>query len=306
MPMRMLGKTGMCVSVVGHGCAIQFKNLAEGAWQSSLDAALAGGINIFDFASEYGTEVRAGIYFTPSLRSKVYLTTKINARDYNGAKTEFESSLRLMKTDYVDILFCHALSTGENMDTIKNGVWKYMLECKTKQTARFIGFSSMASASMSKTFLTTAGVDPDVCILALNAAAKGTLYPPAAFIKDALPVANAANVGVCAMKVVRDMTGSMSAEDLMAYVLNMKDSTGKYAVATMFMGFTNGANEVTTDINLAKKICANLAGGCGTGVLQPVYNFEDIERRASRICTPETVCWMRPDYRDNGQEYIWA
>jgi aryl-alcohol dehydrogenase-like predicted oxidoreductase len=298
MPMRKLGNTDMLVSVLTHGCAVQFFNLPDGEWQKSLDAAIAGGVNLFDFAQEYGTEPRAGIYFTPSLRSTVYLTTKLNSRDYNGAKAEFATSLQNMKTSYVDLLFCHAIDSTVTLDTLKNGAWKFLQECKKNGSARYIGFSSMSGPDISQQFLDPAnGMAPDVCMMALSAGVKGCEYPPAQFISNCLPLANANSVGTIAMKVLRGMTGTISAEELMAYMLNKKDANGKYCIASMTIGFTNGATEVSTAVDLVKKIV-------GTSVL--AYDYEDIERRAARLTTPDTMCWMREDYRDNGQEYVWA
>jgi hypothetical protein len=302
MPMRKLGKTDMLVSVLTHGCAVQFNNLPEGEWQKSLDAAIAGGVNLFDFASEYGTEPKAGTYFTPTIRSKVYLTTKLNSRDYAGAKNEFATSLKNMKTSYVDLLFCHALDSSVTINTLKTGAWKFLQECKANGTARFIGFSSMSGPDISKQFLDPVnGMAPDVCMMAISAGVKGTQYPPAGFISNCLPLANAANVGVIAMKVLRDMTAAATPEELMAYVLNKKDAKGNYAVATMTIGHTYGATEVTKNIALVKKIMSS-----GTGVLSSRYDFKDLERRTAQLTTPDTMCWMRDDYRDNGKEYFWS
>ena len=302
MPMRKLGNTDMLVSVLTHGCATQFNNLPDGEWQKSLDAALAGGVNLFDFASAYGTEPRAGAYFTPSIRSTVYLTTKLSSHDYDGAKAEFATSLQNMKTSYVDLLFCHALDSTVSLDTLRNGVWKFLQECKKNGTARYIGFSSMSGPEISQQFLDPAnGMAPDVCMMAISAGVSGTDYPPAAYISNCLPLANAANVGVIAMKVLRGMTGTASAEELLAYVLNKKDADGNDAVATMTIGHTFGATEVAANVALVEKVL-----GSGSGVLGSLYNYKDIERRAARVTTPETMCWMRDDYRDDGKDYVWA
>jgi hypothetical protein len=108
-------------------------------------------------------------------------------------------------------------------------------------------------------------------------------------------------VGVIAMKVLRDMTSAATPEELMAYVLNKKDAKGNYAVASMTIGHTYGAPEVTKNIALVKQIMSS-----GTGVLSSRYDFKDLERRTAQLTTPDTMCWMREDYRDNGREYIWS
>jgi predicted aldo/keto reductase-like oxidoreductase len=301
MPMRTLGKTGLSVSVLTHGCAPTWVGLGAATMKQTIDTALAGGINVFDFASEYGTEPLCSTYLPPSIRSTINITTKLNSRDYNGAKTEFENSLKVMKLDYVDILFCHNIDTSVNIANLKAGAWKYLVEAKAAGKTKFIGFSSMASSATSKQFLQTTGMDPDVCMFAISAGLKGTPNDPSGYIKDCLPIANSANIGVFSMKAIKGMTGVATAKELLAYVLNLKDSSNNPSVASITFGPGGGPNEVQQNIDLVKQILGS------SGVVdEALYDFKDLERRAAKVNNPESMCWMRHDYRDGGEEYVWA
>jgi len=301
MPMRTLGKTGLSVSVLTHGCAPTWLALGSATMKQTIDTALAGGINLFDFASEYGTEPLCSTYLPPSIRSTINITTKLNSRDYNGAKTEFENSLTVMKLDYVDILFCHNIDTSVDINNLKTGAWKYLQEAKTSGKARFIGFSSMASSATSKVFLQTTGMDPDVCLFAISAGLKGTPNDPSGYVNDCLPIANSSNIGVISMKALKGMTGVATPKELLAYVLNLKSSANNPAVASITFGPGGGPSEVQQNIDLVKQILGT------SGVVQEaLYDFKDLERRASKVNNPESMCWMRPDYTDGGKEYVWA
>ncbi len=102
MPTRVLGKTGLKVSVVGMGCA----------WTSDpsvVARALDLGINHLDTAPVYqgGNNeplVRAGM---GKRRRQVILTTKTEAGSKNEALQQLEKSLRELGTDYVDVWYLH-------------------------------------------------------------------------------------------------------------------------------------------------------------------------------------------------------
>ena len=54
MPMRILGKTGAKISILGYGCGSQFMRMPDGEWEPHFEHAFNSGINYFDTASTYG------------------------------------------------------------------------------------------------------------------------------------------------------------------------------------------------------------------------------------------------------------
>ncbi len=179
MPKRILGKTGMKISVLSFGGGSQFKKNKDGDWEPLLQRAIELGINYFDTHMDYGTEKRFG-EILPRHRKKIYIVTKFDARDADGAMKSFEGSLKRLKLDYVDALLLHNLGKEDDLKAFAKGTWKWMQKLKSERTARFIGFSSMRSATASKNFIER--LEPDIALVAMNATryggfAKLTLKP---------------------------------------------------------------------------------------------------------------------------------
>jgi aryl-alcohol dehydrogenase-like predicted oxidoreductase len=74
----------------------------------------------------------------------VFLACKSELRDYDGVMSDFSESLRLLKTDHIDLYQLHAVTTDEDVDRIlsKNGALKAFLELRDKGVIRYIGFSA--------------------------------------------------------------------------------------------------------------------------------------------------------------------
>ena len=141
---RLLGRTGMKVSVVG------FPGLALTKYdQEKCTAALHGafdrGVNLFDVAPAYGAgdaEVKMGIGMQGLDRGKYYLTCKTKKRDKAGAQLELERSLQRLKTDYFDVYQLHHLvRPAEVSDACgAEGAMEVALKAKEQGKLRFIGF----------------------------------------------------------------------------------------------------------------------------------------------------------------------
>jgi predicted aldo/keto reductase-like oxidoreductase len=290
MPMRPLGKTGVMVSVLGYGI---------GGNTQAYDAAVAAGINLFDFFRTYSGGDTLARYFKKGteLRSKVLLSTKVEEwLNYTGAKNWVDQSLRDMDQDYIDIMMMHACDPWMTLSSLKSGSWKALQEAKAAGKVRFIGFSDMNDAYVANNIINNfEGID--VCLLALNSS-QTTLYDGYGFVTQTLPVANKAGIGVTAMKTLSGLVGAASAETLWAYVLSQKDSQGNPAVASIISGMN--LSQLQGNINLVKKIIGP------SGVIdETAYNFKELERRTRPLCNPESLSYLRPDYRD-GKPYVWS
>src|SRR6185503_3611137 len=215
LPRRRLGKTGEMVSCIGFGCGTRFCSIEnEDAAQALLERALHLGINYFDTAGSYTrrgierlSEKRIG-EFSKNRRKEIFLATKIDPRDRDGALRSVETSLKLLQTDYVDLIQIHSLNNLDDLGRIggSNGVLAAVLQLKEQKTARFIGITghndgaAMAEALRRHDF--------DTVLMSLNAAqsanpiAQRKMEPIPAFENSALPVALQKNMGVLSMKVM--------------------------------------------------------------------------------------------------------
>jgi len=281
MPKRVLGKTGMKVSVLSFGGGSQFKKNKDGAWEPLLQRAIDLGINYFDTHQNYGTEERFG-QILPKYRKKIYIVTKFDPRDEKGAMKSFEGSLKRLKVDYVDALLVHALHKGDDLKAFAKGTWKRMQKLKSEGTARFIGFSSMSSATKSKEFIEQ--LDPDLAMVAMNA----TRY--AGFAKLTLKPAVKKNVGIIAMKTMRGIVTrkGINPGDLLQYVLDQE------GVASAMVGHY-GMDVLEANVKIVKQLAQRKK-------MTPAAK-KKLEAACAPYANPHTLAWARSDYRDDGISY---
>ncbi len=280
MPMRMLGNTGLMVSLLGFGGGSQFLLAKDGEWEPMLEQAIASGINYFDTSSGYqwrsskASEERFG-EILPRFRKLVYVSTKFESREPDRARAEFERSLRRLKMDYVDILLIHSIEPSDDIAVLEKGVYKLLRRLKDEKLTRFIGFSSMDSAAKSKEMLEA--LELDVAILAMNATKYGD------FAKVALPVARGKKVGVVAMKLMRDIVqeGAKPA-DLLYYAWTQP------GVASAIVGHVN-IHQLEENIRYARSFNQEDAAA---------FDRRGLESRVAYLGGPHALCWARPGYRD--------
>lgn len=147
MEKRVLGKTGMQVSVLGFGGAeIGYEHASQETVDKLLDAALNEGLNAIDTAECYVTSEEMIGKSVSGRRKDFFLFTKCGHADsfYNPAwsKTDIEKSLdrslKNLKTDYVDLLQLHSCSKAI---LEKGEVVEALEKAKKAGKTRFIGYS---------------------------------------------------------------------------------------------------------------------------------------------------------------------
>jgi len=100
------GKTGLTVSEVGFG-GIPIIRLDEDMAVTVLRRAYELGITLYDTANAYRDSEKKIGQALGDVRDKIILATKTTRRDAPGALEQLENSLRMMKTDYIDIYQLH-------------------------------------------------------------------------------------------------------------------------------------------------------------------------------------------------------
>ena len=203
------------VSCIGFGCGTRFCSIeSEDAAQALLERAFNLGVNYFDTASSYTrrpierlSEKRIG-EFSKNRRKDVFLATKFDPRDRDGALRSVETSLELLQTGYLDLIQIHSLSNLTDLEKMSgpNGVVAAIEQLKNQKVVRFIGITghndgaAMAEALRRHDF--------DTVMMSLNAAqsanpiAQRKMEPIPAFELSALPVALQKNIGILSMKVM--------------------------------------------------------------------------------------------------------
>nr|NLI49014.1 aldo/keto reductase [Propionibacterium sp.] len=117
MEYRRLGRLGHASSVLIYGAA-SLGAVTQDVADASIEFALASGINHIDTAASYGdSEERLGATL-PSWRDRVFLATKVEERDYEAAWASINRSLERLRTDRLDLLQLHNVSSWEILDRV--------------------------------------------------------------------------------------------------------------------------------------------------------------------------------------------
>jgi predicted aldo/keto reductase-like oxidoreductase len=128
----------------------------------------------------------------------VFLASKTDKRDRDGAWKELERSLKRLNTDHLDLWQLHHVSFKEELDQIfgKDGASKAIEEAKAQKLIRFAGISGHHEPDIIAEGLRRYPFD--TTLICINAADK---HHPRPFIPTVMPVARQKNVGVIAMKI---------------------------------------------------------------------------------------------------------
>jgi len=143
MEKRVLGKTGVKLSVVGFGgIVVTDTDPADAA--RFVAKAIRRGVNYFDVAPTYGNaEARLGPALEP-FRKDVFLACKTVKRTRDEAAEQLVNSLKVLRTDYVDLYQLHGVTTADEVDTITTpgGALEAFIEAREMGLTRFLGFSA--------------------------------------------------------------------------------------------------------------------------------------------------------------------
>ena len=143
---RILGRTGLEVTALGYG-AMELRALQEDEAEKILNAVLDAGINFIDTSIDYGRSEELIGRLIPHRRSEYFLASKCGCvpggSDYvhtaENIRAGVENSLRLMKTDYLDLVQFHrSLTRGEFEE---HGALEELTARQREGKVRFIGVS---------------------------------------------------------------------------------------------------------------------------------------------------------------------
>src|SRR5258708_17316904 len=138
---RRLGRVGVDVSILGLGLGGAFMDAYEtrlDAGHAMLESALAKGINYWDTARSYGPSESMIAPVLTRNRRRIFLASKSDSRDYDGFKRDLEESLRVLRTDYIDLYRLHDLRPSESasLSSIETGAVRAAREAREQKTIR--------------------------------------------------------------------------------------------------------------------------------------------------------------------------
>jgi len=255
---RQLGKTGLKVPVITHGC---------GACNdaSVIQAAYNMGVRMFDTAATYQTganEMLIGsVLKKMGVRDKSIILTKIygsgQRRDENPEKIKkklaslTEGSLKRLRTDYIDILLIHSVATKEVAGN--PAIIEGMQDLKKQGKVRHIGIST--HSNMAEVINSVTEADAwDVLLTTYNL----TMANDPEFMA-AIEKAGKKDIGIIGMKTLAfgaqwpnpDSRGNYSAET--AATALMKWALHNKYLATIMVAFNN-MEHMAVDFPVAKDL----------------------------------------------------
>ncbi len=135
-----LGKTELFVTKPALGC-LPLQRCDMDTAVALLRAAYEGGINFYDTANAYtDSEEKLGIALS-DVRKNIILATKSMARDRESVLRHIGNSLRMLKTDYIDLLQLHNPSELPDPND-PDGAYAGALEAKQRGWIRHIGITA--------------------------------------------------------------------------------------------------------------------------------------------------------------------
>jgi predicted aldo/keto reductase-like oxidoreductase len=221
IPTTIFGKTGIEVSISAQGGARMDLHPDVATAAAHVRTVYDLGVTYFDCAHAYwgGLSEEAYGIGLDGRRKNVFLTTKSRKRAADEAALDLETSLRLLKTDYVDLWQIHAVGTQADIDQIMGpgGALEAFEGAKKAGKCRLIGFTGHYDPDVLAALL-KAYDRWDTVMMPINAADHAYL----SFEETALPVARKRGVGVQAIKIFAKacLLRSLSPNECLRYALS--------------------------------------------------------------------------------------
>jgi uncharacterized protein len=138
-----LGSTDLTVSEVGFGC-IPIIRFPKDDSVKVLRHAFERGITFYDTANAYrDSEEKLGIAFD-GMRGKVVLASKTLKRGAAEATEQLENSLRMLRTDHLDLYQLHQIAQEKDWQEVTGprGALEAVLKAKAAGKIRYLGVTS--------------------------------------------------------------------------------------------------------------------------------------------------------------------
>ena len=241
MPERPLGRTGHNVRLfsLGGQAAIEQPD-AHDVSIAIINRAIDLGVNYIDTAAAYGrprdpakqrwelngySQTHIGEVMA-TRRKDVFLASKTDDRTRDGSLRLLEQSLKLLRTDHLDLWQLHNVQRDEQVEQIfaKDGAIEALRQARDQKMVRFLGITGHFDPAVLIKGIER--FDFDTILMALNAGDPHR-FP---FQQELLPLATRKKMGIIGMKIpARDRLlrpdGVNTMKDAMGYVLTLPVST---------------------------------------------------------------------------------
>jgi len=246
LPKRPLGKTGAEITILGLGGEGILRTFGQEKEAVALiQRAIHLGINYFESARAYsGSES----YYGEALKERrrdIFLASKSHERTGDGALKHLETTLGVMKTDYLDLWMIHDVRTTKDLDLIfgPKGASKAFEAAKRNKLARFIGISGHRNPTILSRALDLFPFD--TVLMPVNPAEPHYW----SFLGEVLPKAQAKGMGILGMKTLSrgvciKIFGAESIENFLRFAMTQPISAAVVGCETI--------EQLEMDVRLAR------------------------------------------------------
>ena len=200
-----LGKTGLMVTQIGFG-GIPIQTPPEEAAISIVRESLNCGINFIDTSRMYtNSEERIGKAIEGK-RSEIIIATKSATRTGDGVAADMETSLKNLRTDFVDLYQFHNVSTPEDLKSVLSagGPFDVVRKARDEGAVKHIGITSHRLSVAKEALMTDCF---ETVMLGLN-------FVNTEAADEVIPLARERDIGVIIMK---PMAGGMLVNPVLSF-----------------------------------------------------------------------------------------
>lgn len=237
MPYRLLGKTGVKVSLIGiGGYHIGDRFTSDETSMAVIRGAIDRGVNFMDNAWHYNdgrSEEMMGKALKDGYREKVFLMTKHHGRDPKTAQEHLETSLRRLQTDHLDLWQFHEIESMEAVEKIyTSGVLDYVQKKKEEGVIKHIGFTGHTHPSIHRAMIER-GFGWETVQMPINVLD----HHYRSFAQEIIPLLTERNIGIIGMKsaasgnIVKNKIATI--EECLRFAMTMPTSTVVSGISTM-------------------------------------------------------------------------
>jgi predicted aldo/keto reductase-like oxidoreductase len=192
IPKQALGKTGIKSTILGFG-GIPIQQVSINEAVAVVQRAVDLGINYFDTARAYSdSETKIGIALE-KVRSRCIIATKSTAKTKSEMEQTIATSLKELRTDYIDIYQCHNIQNREMLRQVlaPDGAVAALKDAKKKGIIGHIGITSHSVPLLIEAIETTDVFE--TILVPYN-------YVETDIVDKLLPLAQKKRIGMIAMK----------------------------------------------------------------------------------------------------------
>lgn len=292
-----LGSTGITTPQNAFG-ALPVQRADKQSAVKLLQRAYEGGITFFDTARAYSdSEEKIGMALS-DVRKNIFIATKTMAKNTEQIKSQLETSLKMLKTDYIDIYQFHCAGQcfrpGDG-----TGMYELMEDLKRQGVIRHIGITAHKIGIAEE------------CI---ESGLYETLQFPFSYLSSERELALAdkcreKNMGFIAMKALAGgiITNSQTAYAFIGQYDNVLPIWGIQREKELeeWLAFMNDTPEMTDEINAEierdkKQLGGNFCRGCGYCMPCPQgIQINNCARMSLMLRRAPSANWLSEEWQSN-------